>query len=86
MRSDKLLATATLVVGAFAFAVVLAYHRIVDGDLWARLAVGAYAWQTGSLMGHDVFAFTPTLPEWIDHEWGAGVIFSDCSTRLGPPR
>jgi len=41
MRSDKLLAMATLVVGAFAFAVVLAYHRIVDGDLWARLAVGA---------------------------------------------
>ena len=84
MRSDKLLAAATLVVGAFAFAVVLAYHRVVDGDLWARLAVGAQVWRTGSLMRHDVFAFTPTLAEWIDHEWGAGVIFFGLLNAFGP--
>jgi hypothetical protein len=84
MRSDKERAIATLIVGVFAFAVVLAYHRIVDGDLWARLAVGAHAWRTGSLMRHDVFAFTPTLPEWIDHEWGAGVIFFGLLSAFGP--
>jgi len=84
MRSDKLLAMAALIVGVFAFAVVLAYHRIVDGDLWARLAVGAHVWRTGSLMRHDVFAFTPTLPEWIDHEWGAGVIFFGLLNAFGP--
>ncbi|HXI84232.1 MAG TPA: hypothetical protein VNL17_09095 [Verrucomicrobiae bacterium] len=84
MRSDKQRALATLIVGGFAFAVVLAYHRIVDGDLWARLAVGARVWRTGSLMRHDVFAFTPTLPEWIDHEWGAGVIFSWLLNTFGP--
>jgi hypothetical protein len=84
MRSDKLLAAVTLVVGVLAFAVVLAYHRIVDGDLWARLAVGAHVWRTGSLMRHDVFAFTPTLPEWIDHEWGAGVMFFGLLNAFGP--
>jgi hypothetical protein len=84
MRSDKERVVATLIVGIFAFAVVLAYHRIVDGDLWARLAVGAQVWRTGSLMRHDVFAFTPTLPEWIDHEWGAGVIFYGLLNAFGP--
>ena len=84
MRSDKERAIATLIVGFFAFAVVLAYHRVVDGDLWSRLAVGAHAWRTGSLMRHDVFAFTPTLPEWIDHEWGAGVIFFGLLNAFGP--
>jgi hypothetical protein len=84
MRSDRERVTATLIVGIFAFVVVLAYHRVVDGDLWARLAVGAHAWRTGSLMRHDVFAFTPTLPEWIDHEWGAGVIFFGLLNAFGP--
>jgi hypothetical protein len=84
MRSDKERAIATLIVGGFAFAVVLAYHHVVDGDLWARLAVGAHVWRTGSLMRHDVFAFTPTLPEWIDHEWGAGVVFFGLLNAFGP--
>src|SRR5260221_14551327 len=84
MRNDKQRAMATLIVGVFAFAVVLAYHRVVDGDLWARLAVGAHVWRTGSLMRHDIFAFTPTLPEWIDHEWGAGVIFFGLLNAFGP--
>jgi hypothetical protein len=84
MRSDKERVVATLIVGFFAFAIVLAYHHVVDGDLWARLAVGAHVWRTGSLMRHDVFAFTPTLPEWIDHEWGAGVIFFGLLNAFGP--
>ncbi len=84
MRSDNERVTATLIVGAFAFAVVLAYHHVVDGDLWARLAVGAHVWRTGSLMRHDVFAFTPILSEWIDHEWGAGVIFFGLLNAFGP--
>jgi hypothetical protein len=84
MRSDNERVIATLNVGAFAFAVVLAYHRVIDGDLWARLAVGAHVWRTGSLMRHDIFAFTPTLPEWIDHEWGAGVIFFGLLNAFGP--
>ena len=35
-------------------------------------------------MRHDPFAFTPTLPEWIDHEWGAGVVFFALLNWFGP--
>lgn len=63
------------VLGLAGFAVVLAWHNTADNDLWARLAVGARAWHTATLWTRDVFAFTPTLPEWVDHEWGAGLIF-----------
>ena len=45
---------------------------------------GARVWKTGAVMRHDVFAFTPTLPEWIDHEWGAGVVFFALLNWFGP--
>jgi hypothetical protein len=35
-------------------------------------------------MRHDAFAFTPTLPEWMDHEWGAGVVFFALLNCFGP--
>ena len=84
MRNNKLLTLATAVVGLLTFGIVLAYHRIVDGDLWARLAAGAAFLHNGHVLRHDVFAFTPTLPEWIDHEWGAGVIFFALLQWFGP--
>jgi hypothetical protein len=84
MRNERLFVAVSLMLGAFAFAVVLAYHHVVDGDLWARLAVGAYVWKTGTVMRHDPFAFTPTLPQWIDHEWGAGVVFFALLNWFGP--
>ncbi|HVM60595.1 MAG TPA: hypothetical protein VMV72_06975 [Verrucomicrobiae bacterium] len=84
MRNERLLAIVSLVLGAFAFAVVLAYHHVVDGDLWARLAVGAHVWKTGAVMRRDMFAFTPTLPQWVDHEWGAGLVFFTLLNWFGP--
>jgi hypothetical protein len=84
VRSERFFVAVSLMLGAFAFSVLLAWHHIVDGDLWARLAVGAHVWKTGTLMRHDVFAFTPTLPEWIDHEWGAGVLFFALLNWFGP--
>ncbi|MGD0059960.1 MAG: hypothetical protein ABSD58_11130 [Verrucomicrobiia bacterium] len=84
MRNERWFVAISLALGAFAFAVVLAWHRVVDGDLWARLAVGAYVWKTGAVMRHDVFAFTPTLSQWIDHEWGAGVVFFAMLNWFGP--
>lgn len=84
MRNERWFVAVSLALGAFAFATVLAWHRVVDGDLWARLAVGAHVWKTGTVIRHDVFAFTPTLPQWIDHEWGAGVVFFGLLDWLGP--
>lgn len=45
-----------------------------DYDLWARLSVGKYFIQTGHVLKHDIFSYTPTHL-WFDHEWGSGVIF-----------
>jgi hypothetical protein len=84
MRNERVFVAVSLLLGAFAFAVVLACHPVVDGDLWARLAVGAHVWKTGTVMRHDVFAFTPTLPQWIDHEWGSGVLFFAMLNWFGP--
>jgi len=73
-----------VLLGVFAFAVVLAFHNITDGDLWAKLAIGSSLWNAGHLPRHDVYAFTPTLPQYIDHEWGAGVVFYALLQWFGP--
>jgi len=72
------------VLGVVSFAVVLAFYHIADGDLWAKLALGAHVWLRGGVPMHDTFAFTPTLPEYIDHEWGAGTIFFGLLRLFGP--
>jgi hypothetical protein len=73
-----------VLLGVFALAVVLAFHNITDGDLWAKLAIGSSLWNTGHLLRHDVFAFTPTLSKYIDHEWGAGFVFYALLRCFGP--
>ena len=73
-----------MLLGLFALAVVLAFHNITDGDLWAKLAIGSSLWNTGQLPRHDLYAFTPTLPKYIDHEWGAGVVFYALLQWFGP--
>jgi hypothetical protein len=46
-----------------------------DPDVWARLAVGKLIVESGAVPDRDPFSYTETRPRWIDHEWGAGVIF-----------
>jgi hypothetical protein len=70
-------------LGVVSFVTLLAFHQIADGDLWARLSVGAEIRERGFLPRRDFFAFTPTLPEWIDHEWGAGLIFYSVLRAFG---
>jgi hypothetical protein len=83
-RQSRLVQGLIVFLGVFAFATVLAFHNITDGDLWAKLAIGSSLWDTGHLLRHDVFAFTPTLPQYIDHEWGAGVVFYALLKWFGP--
>jgi hypothetical protein len=73
-----------ILLGVFAYAVVLAFHNITEGDLWGKLAIGSSLWNTGHLPRHDLYAFTPTLRLYIDHEWGAGTIFYALLQRFGP--
>lgn len=46
-----------------------------DPDLFARIAMGRLTIKSAAVPLTDPFAFTPTLPMWIDHEWLAGVVF-----------
>jgi hypothetical protein len=71
--------------GACALVTVLAFHNITDGDLWAMLAIGETFWTTGHVPLHDLYAFTPVLPEYIAHEWGSGIVFYTVLRGLGPP-
>lgn len=57
-------------------------HNPYDWDLGARLATGRLVLETGSAPRRDPFAWTPRYREWIDHEWGAGVVF-ETLRRLG---
>lgn len=45
-----------------------------DYDIWARLLVGKYFFQTGHILKHDLFSYAPTHL-FYDHEWGSGIIF-----------
>jgi hypothetical protein len=82
--SGRLLLGLSAGLGLFSFAALLASHNIADWDLWAKLALGAHVWHFGTLPHHDVFAFTPVLPEYVDHEWGAGTIFFGLLKCFGP--
>ena len=46
-----------------------------DPDLFARVAMGRLALSLNYVPLRDPFAFTPTLPTWVDHEWLSGVLF-----------
>lgn len=83
-RMERIMGGLCLLLGFFALDAVLGFFNIADSDLWARLAAGAGVWKHGRVFPSDPFAFTPTLPEWIDHEWGAGVIFYGLIRSFGP--
>lgn len=72
------------VLGIFSFGIWLSYLNIADFDLWARLVQGASIWNTGHLIHNDMFAFTPVLSEYVDHEWGSGLIFFSLLKIFGP--
>ena len=56
---SRLFLFGSLLLGVFTFAVVLLFHNLADGDLWAKLALGSSVWNQGKLPSTDVFAFTP---------------------------
>ncbi len=50
-------------------------NNTIDPDYWARLLQGNAILETGHLLKHDIFSFTQTHT-WLDHEWGASLIFA----------
>jgi len=73
-----------VILGVFSFFVAASSHHITDADVWAKLALGAYVWRFGAPPHHDFFAFTPVLPQYVDHEWGAGTVFYGLLKLFGP--
>lgn len=67
--------TLLILLLASVFAVVVLFKPDFDPDIWSRLAVGKLVTETGTVTTDDPFSYTPKKPEWIDHEWGAGVVF-----------
>jgi len=49
-------------------------HSEIDFDFWARLIVGKSYIQTNQLFNYD-FQSYGTTHNFIDHEWGSGVVF-----------
>jgi hypothetical protein len=46
----------------------------VDGDLWHEMALAREIVTSGRVPTADQFAYTPTLPVVVHHEWGAGLV------------
>lgn len=55
----------------------------VDIDLWHEMALAREVAATGSVPKSDPFAYTPTLPKFIHHEWGAGMLAYFVSGHFG---
>jgi hypothetical protein len=72
VRPKSIALYSALCLVLFAF-MVKASGNIADLDLWHEMALAREAWQTGHIPLHDDFAYTPTLPRIVQHEWGAGV-------------
>ena len=83
-RSKNLFQFLALLLGIYSFVVILSFYNIADYDLWARLAQGASVVLQGQRFHQDIFAFTPVLSQYIDHEWGAGVILFLLLKLFGP--
>ena len=71
MVKDKNFIYVILAVLALFFACCI---KDYDYDLFARLVVGEYFYNTGWISYKDFLSYTPTHL-WYDHEWGASVIF-----------
>lgn len=83
-KTERYLIQLTFVLGILSYSVLLAYHNYSDSDMWAKLALGASVWLRGDFIRHDIFAFTPVLEKYIDHEWGAGFIWFGLLKFFGP--
>ncbi len=55
----------------------------VDQDLWHLMALGREIVTTGKFPKQDFFAYTPTSPEFIHHEWGTGLIAYALAVSVG---
>jgi hypothetical protein len=70
------LAVLRIAAGGFllAFFLVRVAAPVADLDNWHEMALIRESVAAGRLVKTDLFAYTPTLHQVIDHEWGAGAL------------
>src|SRR3990172_7873500 len=66
----------------YAAAFLFTFHE-ADEDLWGRMAAGRLTMSEGRVPEKDVFAYVPTKPLWVDHEWLSGVVFYEIHRAFG---
>ncbi len=78
---------AFVLVALFALATVLllgvTQYLYADPDMWHEMALWREFLTTGTLPLKDSFAFTPTVPSVIHHEWGTGAVLYYSVVWLG---
>jgi hypothetical protein len=75
-----------LIIGLsfYLFFIALFNRSLADYDLWGYLSFGRVFGEEGFFPYKDVFAYTPTNPLWVYHEWLTGVVFWELIKYLGP--
>jgi hypothetical protein len=71
-----------MVLTPFLLLFLFSFHE-ADFDLWGRMAAGRLAVELGHVPKQDVFAYVPTKPLWVDHEWLSGRIFYEIHRLWG---
>ena len=76
--------TSLPIVACALFFCSLISYNFVDIDIWHQMALIRESLAAGHLLRADVYAYTPTIRPWVDHEWGAGAIAFFLTGWLGP--
>lgn len=63
---------------------VLSFYRIRDPDIWLYLKSGEAMWDGREILTRDVFSYTRPDAPWINHSWGAQVLFYLAFRTAGP--
>ncbi|HDQ03501.1 MAG TPA: hypothetical protein ENN23_02880 [Deltaproteobacteria bacterium] len=71
-------------IGFYILFIFLFSRSTVDYDIWGYLSFGRVYWEEGYFPYQDIFAYTPTKPLWVYHEWLTGVILYPILKYLGP--
>jgi hypothetical protein len=80
----KYLSGLILGLSFYLFFIALFNRNFADYDLWGYLSFGRVFWEDGFFPYKDIFAYTPTKPLWVYHEWLTGVVFWGLIKHLGP--
>src|SRR2546425_446318 len=61
----------------------ISYYTNVDLDTFHELSLARETWALGGVPKHDLYAYTPTLPRVVHHEWGTGMVLYAASVASG---